>query len=236
MTDPDADAPDGGNGSETQTSVDPARVRDLLAEIDDDPSTVASLIGHFYRGEMDRTTAWRNRLDQTTNWAVVVVAAILTWAFTSADNPHYVILIGMLAVIVFLVMEANRYREYDIWRTRVRILQENVFAELYASRIDPDTDWGTRLGEDLRDPTFTISYRRALSHRLRRIYLGLLSILLASWVARVTVFQPNEPWRQTAAIPGIPGEVVVAVVATVYAVSVALSVQSWSGSVREFER
>lgn len=59
-------------------------------------------------------TAWRSWLDQPTNWAVVLVGAILTGAVSSSDNPHYVILVGIVGVSALLVMEANRDREYDI--------------------------------------------------------------------------------------------------------------------------
>jgi len=117
---------------------------------------------------------WRGRLDQTTNWAVVVVGAILTWAFSSADNPHYVILIGVFGVTAFLAMEATRYREYDIWRNRVRVLQRGLYAQMYAPDPSDDAGWQAKLGNELRDPEFEMSYREALTHRLRRSYVALL--------------------------------------------------------------
>lgn len=202
----------------------------------DEPRGFASLTGDFYRGELERTAAWRARLDQTTNWAVVVVAAILTWAFSSDSHPHYVILIGMFGVAAFLLMEANRYREYDIWRNRVRLLQENLFANLYAPDPAERSAWRSELGEELRDPEFNISFREALTHRLRRSYLALLVLLLAAWLARITVFEPAEPWRRTASILGAPGVVVVVAVALFYASVGALTALSVRGSrVREFQ-
>ena len=199
-------------------------------------TSVAGLTGEFYRGEVDRMATWRGRLDQTTNWAVVVVAAILTWAFTSPDNPHYVILIGVFGVTAFLVMEAVRYREYDIWRNRVRLLQTGLYAEMYSPDRSSDSDWQTELGDELRDPEFEMSLRAALTHRLRRSYLALLLLLLAAWIARVTVFEASETWQQTASILTIPGELVGIAVAGFYVGVVALAV--WSareGRVREFQ-
>lgn len=35
-------------------------------------------MAHLYRGEIHRMRFWRERLDRTTNWAVIVIAAILT--------------------------------------------------------------------------------------------------------------------------------------------------------------
>ena len=41
----------------------PAKTKFDIAEI--------GAIAHLYRGEVYRSTVWRTRLDQTTNWAVV---------------------------------------------------------------------------------------------------------------------------------------------------------------------
>jgi uncharacterized membrane protein len=206
------------------------------ARIADDPSAATAMTADFYRGEVDRTTTWRARLDQTTNWAVVVVAAILTWAFSSSENPHYVILIGVFGITAFLAMEATRYREYDIWRNRVRTLQSELIADVLALDRSPGADWQTRLSEELRDPGFEITFPQALSHRLRRSYLALLLILLVAWLARITVFEPSEPWRRTASIFLIPGDVVVALVGVFYVLVVGITV--WSARderVREFQ-
>ncbi|MFB6252053.1 MAG: DUF2270 domain-containing protein [Halobellus sp.] len=189
----------------------------------------SSALAHLYRGELHRMKLWRERLDQTTNWAVVVIAAILTWAFSSPDNPHYIILIGMATLSVFLVIEARRYRGYDIWRTRVRTLQENV----WAYGLDPDggigdEDWRSELGNDYRVPTLKISADEAIAHRLRRVYLPLSCVLLAAWFVRITAFSP-ERWLETASIGMVPGVVVVGGVAGVYvaAAVVAFRPRTW---------
>ncbi|MFC7140744.1 DUF2270 domain-containing protein [Halosimplex aquaticum] len=218
---------DGSEPSAAQTDADSRRI--------DKEEAMASLTGNFYRGEVERTASWRGRLDQTTNWAVVVVGAILTWAFSSGDNPHYVILIGVFGVSAFLVMEATRYREYDVWRNRVRILQTDLYAEMYAPSPDA-ADWQTRLAQDLRNPEFHLTMREALTHRLRRSYLALLLILLAAWVARVTVFQPSQPWTETASILGVSGVIVATAVGLFYAVVVLVAAVSVRGeTVMEFQ-
>src|SRR6185295_7824618 len=37
----------------------------------------------FYRGEVQRSNTWRNRLDTTTNWAVITAGATLSFVFSS---------------------------------------------------------------------------------------------------------------------------------------------------------
>ena len=186
---------------------------DIGEDIDRDVSQMASVLGHAYRGELDRETTWRSRLDQTTTWTVTVMAAILTWAFTSPDNPHYILLIGVLVVTVFLIIETRRYRDYDVYRSRVRLFQQNLLAD----SLDPEIgleheDWRRELSEDYRRPTIKISPLEALAHRLRRIYGALLSVLVVAWVFHVTAFEPGGASVGDAAIGTIPGILVVALV------------------------
>lgn len=197
--------------------------RDVGQGLLDEEMGPSSAMAHLYRGEVHRMKLWRERLDRTTNWAVIVMAAIITWAFSSPDNPHYILLIGVATLCIFLVIEARRYRGYEIWRSRVRVLQENV----WAYGLDPsggvtDPDWREKLSEDYRKPTVKISAEEAVAHRLRRVYLPMFGILLAAWVVRITAFSP-DPWVVSAAIGNIPGLVVLGVVALFYLASTALA-------------
>ncbi|WP_435194425.1 DUF2270 domain-containing protein [Natronomonas sp. EA1] len=171
---------------------------------------------HLYRGEIHRMKAWRERLDRTTYWAVTVLAAVLTWTFSSPDNPHYVLLAGGVLLGFFLVTESRRYRGYDMWRSRVRLLQENVFAQALDPREALEhTDWRERLAADYRSPDPRITFEEALAHRLRRIYLPLFTVLFAAWAFRVTGFMPGG-WPETASVGVVPGPVVTAIVLCTY--------------------
>lgn len=191
----------------------------------------SSALAHLYRGEVHRMTRWRERLDRTTNWAVTVMAAILTWAFSDPENPHFLILMGGVAVAFFLGIEAHRFRGYIVWRTRVRLLQENV----WAYGLDPSADlldenWREELAADYREPTLKISFEEALAHRLRRIYLPVLTIVLLAWVIRTTALSAT-PLPESAAIGALPGTAVLAVVAVLYLAAVVITFRprTWRG-------
>ncbi len=92
------------------------------------PAEFNTAMIHFYRGEVQRSNTWRNRLDTTTNWAVITAGATLSFVFSSPNNPHFVIPINSILVAIFLLMEARRYRYYEIWSSRVRILETGYFA------------------------------------------------------------------------------------------------------------
>jgi len=140
---------------------------------------------HFYRGEVQRSNTWRNRLDTTTNWAVLTAGATLSFAFSSSENPHFVIPINSLLVAFFLFMEARRYRYYEIWASRVRVLETGYFAQLLSPSATPDQEWAEHLAADMRTPHFTISEWEAVGRRLRRNYLWIFILLAVSWNLKV---------------------------------------------------
>jgi uncharacterized membrane protein len=194
------------------------------------PSTsseaVAAVI-HYYRGELSRMISWRDRLDRTTNWAIGAVAAMLSVSLSSADSHHTVLLLAMLIVYILLMIEARRYRFFHVYRCRVRLLERNYFAQMFAPVSNSPTPWLNALGEDLRVPKFTVTLRQAMSRRLRRNYGWIFSILLLAWVIKATshMAQPDAgqliEWPsaivQQVAIGSVPGELVVAAVVALYA-------------------
>lgn len=199
-----------------------AAEREIAGDAATDRSDFLSLMGNAYRGEISRASAWRTRIDRTTNWAVVVTATLLTWTFADT-RPHYILLAGTVMVTVFLGIESRRYRVYDVWRSRVRLLEENVLA----NALEPDgveqSDWRRLLSEDLRDPTIKTPRIEAISRRLYRVYFPLISILLSAWAVRITVFTPaSAGLGETAAIGGLSGTVVVLLVGVFYAIVLGL--------------
>ena len=78
---------------------------------------------HYYRAEIQRSNVWRSRLDTTTNWAVVTVAASITFVFAAPENHWGVFLLVMLLVMLFLFIEARRYRYYELWSLRARLME-----------------------------------------------------------------------------------------------------------------
>ncbi|WP_423995522.1 DUF2270 domain-containing protein [Halorubrum trapanicum] len=197
--------------------------REVAAEAATDRSDFLSLMAHTYRGELGRTSSWRTRIDRTTNWAVVVTASLLTWTFSSESRPHYVLLIGLVMLTVFLGIETRRYRTFDVWRSRVRLLEENVFANALDPEGVEESNWRRLLSEDLREPTIKMPTTEAVSRRLSRVYAPLFSVLVAAWVVRLTVFTPSANGVvATAAVGAVPGAAVLSVVSGFYLVVLAL--------------
>lgn len=149
---------------------------------------------HFYRGEVFRSTHWRIRLDNTTNWAILSVMGLVTFSLGEPSHSHVGILAGMVLVFTFLGIEARRFRFFDVWRSRVRIVEENFFGPILRRDLrSPVEKWGMLVAEDLLHPRFRITFHQALRARLIRNYGALFALLLASWLVKLLIN------------PGLPG-------------------------------
>jgi uncharacterized membrane protein len=186
----------------------PAQSPDLMRRMA--PSEFNTAMAHFYRGEVQRSNTWRSRLDTTTYWAVLLVSATLSFTFSSPLSPHFVIPIITILVTVFMVMEARRYRIYEIWASRVRVIETGYFAQMLAPDSVPrDQEWASHLASDLLTPNFTISMWEAIGRRLRRNYLWLFALLALSWTLKVYLHpvpaDTFELFLQRAAVGLVPG-------------------------------
>lgn len=198
----------------------------IAAGFFDESMGPGSSLAHLYRGEVHRMKSWRERLDRTSNWAITLMAAILTWSFSAQTHPHYLILLGVVTLCIFLGIEARRFRAYDIWRSRVRMFQQNVFAfALDPERGVVDEDWRQKLGGDYRWPNMKIPLEEALAHRLRRVYLPLFLVMLVAWIVQLTAYADNASLVAAAGVGVIPGHVVVAFVAGFYVTIVAIAIR-----------
>jgi len=183
---------------------------------------------HFHRAEIARMAGWRDRLDRTSNWALTVVAAMLSVSLSTATAHHGVLLFAMLLVLLLLWIEARRYRFFDFYRARVRQFERHYFAQIFSPQPDFASDWLLIVGESLRAPKFLVSKRVALARRLRRNYIYLFLILLLAWVLKIStpslqvegvtagfVGSVREAVHGAALGP-IPGVVIVTLVAAFY--------------------
>ena len=204
------------------------------------PATSAEFVNtlaHFHRAEMGRMAGWRDRIDRTTNWAITVVAGMLSVSLSTPSAHHGVLLFAMLLVLLLLVIEARRYRFFDVYRARVRQMERHYFAQVLSPRPDPAPDpapaegpnWAALLAEDLRHPNFLIGLPAAFSRRLRRNYIWMFLVLLLAWIIKISTasLQHDElaaasrtslpAWLGSLSLGPIPGWAVLLGIATFYA-------------------
>ncbi len=186
---------------------------------------------HFYRGEIYRSTAWRQRLDATTNWAVLTTAGMLSIAFSAVDAHHMLVPLSGLVVLAYLAIEARRYRYFSCYNARVRMIEENFLIPIVTRQLEsPMAYWRDLVAKDLDLPKYKTTFLQALGFRLRRNYVWIFLILLGGWVVKLSVHpQLAESWAdvwQRMAVGHIPPSVVLALTLGFYA---ALGFAVWFG-------
>tara|TARA_Y100000052_G_C2955303_1_gene89670 strand:+ start:10313 stop:11017 length:705 start_codon:yes stop_codon:yes gene_type:complete len=169
-------------------------------------------IAHLYRAEAYRSTIWRQRLDMTTNWAVVTTGIALSLTFASAEASVLPLVLVGLLVAMFLHLEARRYRYFDVFRFRARILEIGFYVPvLRGEEARIPLDRGTPLSDDYIYPKFRISYLRAVGKRLRRNYSFIFSIQLLAYFGKIEIhptdLQTYEQFIERASIGPIDGHI-----------------------------
>ncbi|WP_298984668.1 DUF2270 domain-containing protein [uncultured Roseibium sp.] len=170
-------------------------------------------LAHLYRAEVFRSTHWRTRLDNTTNWAVVTTGIALSATFSNKDaSPLPMVLVGLL-VTVFLIFEARRYRYYNMFRARARLMESDLYAPILHGRKVPwGSEWSKMLAEDYETPHYHISLARAAGRRLRSNYSWILAIQAFAYYGKIAIHpDPLTSFADVfarAAIGPIPGSFV----------------------------
>ena len=155
-----------------------------------DPGYVNAM-SHFYRGEISRIMVWRQRLDITTNWAITSSTAIITIAFSNRDVPHIIFFFNLLIVWVMLWIEARRYRFYDAFRARVRMLEAHFLVPMVMENRELlHGEWKKLVSEDLILPCFKISRLEAIGRRLKRNYVFIFILIMVAWVTKIFLHAP----------------------------------------------
>ena len=155
-----------------------------------DPGYVNAM-SHFYRGEMGRIMVWRQRLDETTNWAITSSTAIITIAFSTREVPHIIFFFNLAIVWVLLWIEARRYRFYDAFRARVRMLEAHFLVPMVMENREMlQGEWKKLVCEDLILPCFKISKLEAVGRRLKRNYMFIFILILVAWITKIFLHAP----------------------------------------------
>jgi uncharacterized membrane protein len=188
-------------------------------------SEAITLLAHYYRAELSRMMSWRDRLDRTTNWSIGALAAMLSISLATEQAHHSVLLFAMLLILVLLVIEARRYRFYHVYRARVRLIEREYFAGMFAPEPGGTLIGLASLGDDLREPRFTVTLLQAMARRLQRNYSWIFLVVLLAWLVKTTssvtdghtrlIHTMNE-FLENTAIAGIPGSAVVLAIALLY--------------------
>jgi uncharacterized membrane protein len=187
-------------------------------------------MAQLFRGELSRSDTWRSRLDTTTNWALTTTAAVISFGFASRETSHVVFLVGIWMVVSFLLIEARRYRYYDLWIRRVRLLEDGYWAPML--RREPvDMDAIRELALQMERPQIQLSLFSALATRLKRAYGPILLVLEMTWLVKVSSYPESvrtlEELVERAHVGFVPGGAVLLAVGLLALLEAYLFVSSY---------
>ncbi len=150
-----------------------------------------SAIIHFYRATMEHSDMWRQRLDTTTNWAVVTSVGVISFTFSSVPTPHFILLMLLVVNSFFLLMESRRYQLYDVWQARLDVLHRYYFTPALTDYRDTDEELSqaklSELGENLGETVPRMSIVDALGLRIRRHYLYIFLVTIGAWTLKIYI-------------------------------------------------
>jgi len=156
------------------------------------PSEQITALTHYYRAEVSRSLAWRERLDRTTNWAVASTAAFLGFGFSHPEIHHAMFFFGFAIIYLLLYVEARRYRFYDAYEYRVRLLNQHFIYGVLTEGVvacdlglDGHTFWRAEIASDLRYPQYKMALSTALGRRIFANYGYLFAILYVGWLFKI---------------------------------------------------
>ncbi len=192
------------------------------------PAEFNTAMVHYYRAEIQRANTWRNRLDATTNWAIITASAGISFALSSSSQHHAVILLNLILVAIFLYIEARRYRYYELWSYRTRLMETDFFAAMLVPPHRPSPEWAEQLASSLQKPKFSISMWEALGRRFRRNYFAIFTVLILVWLFKI-YSQPTTAtsWAEFVAraeLAPLSGEVMLALLASLFIGMIVLAV------------
>lgn len=170
-------------------------------------------LAHLYRGEVYRSTLWRTRLDTTTNWSVVTLGVALSITFAAPEaSPLPLILVGVL-IFFFLMLEARRYRYFNVWRARARWMETHFLAPmLHDGDLHMEEGWQKILAEDYWHPRYHVSIWSAIGRRIRRNYFWILLIQTLAYIGKLIVHPAPiatvAEFFERASIGPVPGVVI----------------------------
>ncbi len=195
-------------------------------------NTEISALAHLYRAEVYRSTAWRQRLDMTTNWAVVSTGIALSVSFASEQASALpIVLVGMLTMM-FLILEARRYRYFSVWKFRARLLELSIYVPILRGQgASIPVDRGTALSDDYVRPRHRITEIRALGRRIRRNYGWIFVIQGIAYFAKIAVHPTDaKSWTEfieRAHIGQVPGWLALLTGAAFHALWIGIAIYTW---------
>ncbi len=112
---------------------------------------------------------------------------------SAVRRPHLAHGTGRSDRHCILLFEARRYRYFNVWRARARLLETDFYAPMIRGEgIQLGAGWAELLAKDYCDPRYHIGFVRAVARRLRRTYAWIFVIQAVAYYGKLAI-HPTPP-------------------------------------------
>mgnify|MGYP000256481579 FL=1 len=113
------------------------------------------------------------------------------------------------------MLEARRYRYFNVWRARARWLETHFYAPLlYDGDLHMEENWQQVLAEDYLHPRYHVGFLISIGRRIRRNYLWILLIQSMAFAGKLAIHPTPvtslDEALSRADVGPLPGSVIVA--------------------------
>jgi uncharacterized membrane protein len=143
------------------------------------------VVAHFYRGEMNRLTVYRTRLDNTFQYSILLTSALLVFNLQHSTLQYFPLLILFLNFL-FCFVETRRYRYFLIIQNRVCIMEKGFLCHQVLNK-ENDLNWKTELVNIFSNVNFTKSFFTCFCIRYFRNYIWLIDFIILVWGSLITI-------------------------------------------------
>jgi len=137
------------------------------------------VVAHFYRGEMNRLTVYRTRLDNTFQYCIILTSALLVFNLQHSNLLYFPLLIIFLNLF-FCFIETRRYRYFLIIQNRVCIMEKGFLCK-QVLEIENNLDWKNELVNIFSNVAYTKGFFTCYCIRYFRNYIWLIDLILGVW-------------------------------------------------------
>jgi len=169
---------------------------------------------HYYRAEIQRSNAWRARLDATTNWAVIAAGAAISFALSGPPITMASSSSTRCSSRCSCGSKRGAIATMSCGAIARACWKPIFFAAMLVPPFEPNPEWGESLAQSLLQPEFSISMWEAFGRRFRRNYMWIFLVLAFAWALKSFLHPVPATTVQEfiarSALGSISGEVMIA--------------------------
>lgn len=146
------------------------------------------VVAHFYRGEMNRMTVYRQRLDTTTQYTISLSSIMIIY-YMSYNCSIYFPLFILFLIMFFCFLETRRYQYFLISQKRIKLLEEGFFINTIFNDDNTNIEWKHNFINNLKNTNYIFPFHKSFIIRYKRYYIWITDFILGCWLLKLYILK-----------------------------------------------